>query len=96
MGVRMSSGQLELHGRIENWQRVQALLFTENAPAVDHEDTSEGAYVQCTYNCLNEDFPLTPNRTLQVLIELLATADCSTCTLKSRKLFLFFYLQFSM
>ncbi|ODN02339.1 Rab3 GTPase-activating protein non-catalytic subunit [Orchesella cincta] len=36
------SGQLEVHGRIENWQRIKALLFSENSSDRDSDREDEG------------------------------------------------------
>lgn len=36
----MSGGVLEVHGRIENWQRVRALLFQEPGVAKTDEQPS--------------------------------------------------------
>lgn len=38
----MSGGQLEIHGRIENWQRVKALLFNNGKPDKGSDQEDEG------------------------------------------------------
>lgn len=37
----MSGGQMEIHGRIENWQRVKALLFQDRAGGSSGSDREE-------------------------------------------------------